>query len=188
MTYNMENDVASVLIDKNQIREICERLGKQISEDYKDSKNLVLVCILKGSTPFFADLMREVTVPCTIEFMRVSSYSGTVSTGAFNVLLDLNIDNISECDLVVVEDIVDSGNTLYKLKKYLEEKGCNSVKICTLLDKPDRRAEHLKGQLKVDYLGAVIPDEFVIGYGLDYDEKYRNLPYVGILKREVYEK
>ena len=188
MTYNMENDIASVLIDQKQIKEICRRLGKQISEDFKDSKNLVLVCILKGSAPFFADLMREVTVPCSIEFMRVSSYSGTTSTGAFNVLLDLNIKNISECDLVVVEDIVDSGNTLYKLKKYLEDKGSRSVSICTLLDKPDRRAEHIKGHLKVDYLGAVIPDEFVVGYGLDYDEKYRNLPYVGILKREVYEK
>jgi hypoxanthine phosphoribosyltransferase len=121
--------------------------------------------------------------------MRVSSYgSGSVSTGELKIILDMNRDDISECDIIIVEDIIDSGNTLYNLKKYIQEKGAKSVKICTLLDKPDRRSEHIKGKLETDYTGAVIPDEFVVGYGLDYNEKYRNLPYVGILKREVYEK
>ena len=120
--------------------------------------------------------------------MRVSSYFGTESTGKLNILLDMNRDDMEECDIVVVEDIIDSGNTLYKLKAYLEEKGPNSVKICTLLDKPDRRVPEIKDKLKTDYSGVTIPDEFVVGYGLDYNEKYRNLPYVGVLKREVYEK
>ena len=188
MNYNMENDIGTILLGADEIREISKRIGGQISEDFKDSEKLVLLCILKGSTPFFADLMREVTIPCEIEFMRVSSYAGTESTGKLNVRLDMHGDDIGECDIIIVEDIIDSGNTLYMLKSYLEEKGARSVSICTLLDKPDRRAEHIKGHLTTDYTGAVIPDEFVVGYGLDYDEKYRNLPYVGILKREVYEK
>lgn len=188
MNYNMENDIGTILIGADELRAISKRIGGQISEDFKDSKKLVLLCILKGSAPFFADLMREVTIPCEIEFMRVSSYVGTESTGKLNVRLDMHRDDIGECDIIIVEDIIDSGNTLYMLKAYLEEKGAKSVSICTLLDKPDRRAEHIKGHLATDYTGAVIPDEFVVGYGLDYDEKYRNLPYVGILKREVYEK
>ena len=188
MNYSMNDDIANVLVSQEELAEITQRIGKQISEDFRDSKKLVLLCILKGSTPFFADLMRAITVPCEIEFMRVSSYFGTESTGKLNILLDMNRDDMEECDIVVVEDIIDSGNTLYKLKAYLEEKGPNSVKICTLLDKPDRRVPEIKDKLKTDYSGITIPDEFVVGYGLDYNEKYRNLPYVGVLKREVYEK
>ena len=185
----MEKDIAEILISEEQIDEIVNKIGAQISEDYSESEHLVMLCVLKGSAPFFGDLVRKLSVPCEFEFMRVSSYGkGTVSSGELKIILDMNRDDISECDVVIVEDIIDSGNTLYKLKNYILEKGAKSVKICTLLDKPDRRAEHIKGVLKTDYSGAVIPDEFVVGYGLDYNEKYRNLPYVGILKREVYEK
>ena len=189
MLNNMEKDIACVLVSKEEIEKIVERISAQITEDYKDSEHLVMLCVLKGSAPFFGDLVRNIGIPCEFEFMRVSSYgSGSVSSGELKIILDMNRDDIAECDVVIVEDIIDSGNTLYKLKKYILDKGAKSVKICTLLDKPDRRAEHIKGVLETDYTGAVIPDEFVVGYGLDYNEKYRNLPYVGILKREVYEK
>lgn len=189
MLYNMENDIAEVLVSEEQIAEIVKKISAEITADYCESEHLVLLCILKGSAPFFADIVRHLGVPCEFEFMRVSSYgSGSVSSGELNITLDINRKDIAECDIVVVEDIIDSGNTLYRLKQYLYDKGAKSVKLCTLLDKPDRRAEHIKGKLEVDYCGAVIPDEFVVGYGLDYSEKYRNLPYVGILKREVYEK
>ncbi len=189
MTYKMEKDIAEVLVSEAQISDIVKKISAQISEDYSESEHLVLLCVLKGSAPFFADLVRNLSVPCEFEFMRVSSYgSGSVSSGELKIILDMNRSDIAECDIVIVEDIIDSGNTLYKLKKYILDKGAKSVKICTLLDKPDRRAPHIKGVLETDYTGAVIPDEFVVGYGLDYNEKYRNLPYVGILKREVYEK
>ena len=189
MAYSMEKDIKEVLISEEEIKNIVTKISAQITEDYKDSEHLVLLCTLKGSAPFFGDLARTIDIPCEFEFMRVSSYgSGTVSTGELKIILDMNRDDISECDIVIIEDIIDSGNTLYKLKKYIQDKGAKSVKICTLLDKPDRRAPHIKDVLETDYTGAVIPDEFVVGYGLDYNEKYRNLPYVGILKREVYEK
>jgi hypoxanthine phosphoribosyltransferase len=189
MLRNIENDIEKILVSKEEISDIVKRISAQITDDYKDSEHLVLLCILKGSAPFFADLARNIEVPCEFEFMRVSSYgSSSVSTGELKIILDMDRDDIEECDVIIVEDIIDSGNTLFKLKKYIQEKGAKSVKICTLLDKPDRRAEHIKGKLETDYTGAVIPDEFVVGYGLDYSEKYRNLPYVGILKREVYEK
>ncbi len=184
MVHNMTNDIASVLLTREELDSICKRLGAQISKDFENSENLVLLCILKGSTPFFADLVREITVPCEFEFMRVSSYSGTESTRALKIRLDMDRDDISKCDIVVVEDIIDSGNTLSCLKAHLMDKGAKSVKLCALLDKPDRR----EVDLTTDYTGAIIPDEFVVGYGLDYNEKYRSLPYVGVLKREVYEK
>ena len=188
MAYNMEKDIAEVLISEEEIKNIVAKVSAQITADYQESEHLVLLCILKGSAPF-GDLVRTIDLPCEFEFMRVSSYgSGTVSTGELKIILDMNRSDISECDVIIVEDIIDSGNTLYNLKKYIQDKGAKSVKICTLLDKPDRRSEHIKGKLETDYTGAVIPDEFVVGYGLDYNEKYRNLPYIGILKREVYEK
>ena len=189
MSYNMENDISKILISEEQIADIVKRISRQISDDYRDSEHLVLLCILKGSAPFFGDLVKSLDIPCEFEFMCVSSYgSGTVSTGKLNIILDINRDDISECDVIIIEDIIDSGNTLYNLKSYILEKGAKSVKICTLLDKPDRRAENIRGKLETDYSGAIIPDEFVVGYGLDYNEKYRNLPYVGVLKREIYEK
>ena len=162
------------------------RIAADIDRDYAgEDKRLVLLCILKGSVVFMGDLMKKITVPVEIDFMRVSSYgAGTESGGSVNIILDLLRKDLEQCDIVVVEDIIDSGRTLSHLCQYLKLKGVRSVRTCTLLDKPERR----EVEFSADYVGRVIPDEFVIGYGLDYDEKYRALPYVGILKRAVYEK
>ena len=182
--YNMNDDIKSVLVDEKNIAEICDRLAAQITEDYRDSKDLVFVTVLKGSVLFASDLMRRIPLPCSMEFMKVSSYGkGTATSGFIQVHLDLKRD-IKGADVIVIEDIIDSGRTLQKMQSLLSDRGANSVKCCTLLDKPDRR----QVDMHVDYVGTVIPDEFVVGYGLDYDEKYRNLPYVGILKPSVYEK
>lgn len=179
----MLNDIKSVLYDEKTLSDICKRLGSQISEDYKD-KNLLLVSVLKGSVMFMADLMRNITIPCRIDFMAVSSYgSGTESTGIVKIKKDLDI-NLSGYDLILVEDILDSGKTLYNLRSVLQLRNPRSVKICTLLDKPARR----EADIVADYVGTEVPDEFVVGYGLDYDEKYRNLPFIGILEPHVYEK
>lgn len=180
---NMRDDVKEILLSEEQIREIVEGLGKQISEEYK-GKNLVLVSVLKGSVVFMADLMRAIDIPCSIDFMVVSSYgSGTESSGIVKIIKDLDMD-LRGVDLLIVEDILDTGRTLASLIKILKMRNPNSVKICTFLDKPERRL----ADISADYVGACVPDEFVIGYGLDYDERYRNLPYVGILKPEVYSK
>ena len=179
----MLNDIKSVLYDEETLKEICNNLGKQISEDYKD-KNLLLVSVLKGSVMFMADLMRSITIPCRIDFMAVSSYgSGTESSGIVKIKKDLDI-NLSGYDLLLVENILDSGKTLYNLRSVLGLRNPKSIRICTLLDKPERR----EADIVPDYVGAVVPDEFVVGYGLDYDEKYRNLPFIGILSPHVYEK
>ena len=179
----LENNVLKVLVSKEQIEEIEDRMAKQISEDYAD-KNLLLLCILKGSVVFFSDLMRKITLPMEIDFMKVTSYGkGSVSTGNVRILLDLHREDFSAVDVLIVEDIIDSGRTLSTLVEYLKMKGCRSVKTCTLLDKPARR----EVPFQPDYTGVVIPDEFVIGFGLDYAEKYRELPYVGVLKPSVYE-
>lgn len=179
----MKKDLADVLLSEEQIKEIIHRLGSQISEDYK-GKNLLLVSVLKGSIVFMADLMREINIECKIDFMAVSSYgSGSESSGSVKIIKDLDID-LQGYDLLIVEDILDSGNTLSKLKRLLLERNPRSIKICTFLDKPSRRT----ADIIADYVGCEIPDEFVVGYGLDYDEKYRNLPCLGILKRSVYEK
>ncbi len=180
----MLNDIEKVYYSEEQLHEIVERLGKQISEDYKD-KNLLLVSVLKGSVVFMADLMRAITVPCAIDFMCVSSYkSSTESSGVVKIVKDLDID-LQGYDVLIVEDILDSGKTLSYLKKILMNRNPKSMRICTLLDKPERRVVN---DIVADYSGAEVPDEFVVGYGLDYDEKYRNLPYIGVLKRKVYEK
>lgn len=180
----MTNDIESILVTPEQIDEITTRIAAQINEDYKGSdKNLVLICILKGSLMFTCELMKKITLPLEIEFMKVSSYgSGTASTGIINIHLDLKREDLSNSDFILVEDIVDSGRTLDHLIKYLLEKGAASVKTCTMLDKPSRRVL----DLVPDYCGAEIPDKFVVGFGLDYAEKYRNLPYVGVLKPEIY--
>ena len=180
----MLNDIEYVLLDEKQIDEVTSKLAAQITEDYKDSmKKLVLICILKGSLPFTCDLMRKISLPMELEFMKVSSYgTGTVSTGVLNIHLDIKREDMSDVDFLVVEDIIDSGNTLSRLVKYLSERGANSVKTCTLLDKPSRR----QVEFDPDYRGVEIPDKFVVGYGLDYNENYRNLPFVGVLKPEVY--
>ena len=180
----MINDIEKVYYSEETLKGVVERLGKQISEDYKD-KNLLLVSVLKGSVLFMADLMRAITVPCAIDFMCVSSYANkTESSGVVKIVKDLDI-NLEGYDVLLIEDILDSGNTLSYVRSLLATRGAKSVKICTLLDKPDGRIPGIT--IKADYIGFEIPNEFVVGYGLDYNEKYRNLPFVGILKPEVYE-
>ena len=177
--------VQFVLMDEEEIKSTVARIAKQIDEDYKDKENVVLVGVLKGSTTFMADLMRAMKTPAKIDFMRVSSYGdSTISSGNVNIVLDLHRKNLPNENLIIVEDIVDSGRTLKYLINYLLNKGAKSVKTVTLLDKPARR----EIDYSPEYIGKQIDNHFVIGYGLDYSEKYRNLPYVGILKREVYEK
>ena len=178
---SMHDDIEKVLFSEEQIDKIIDRIGAEISKDYAD-KNLLLVGIIKGSVIFMADLMRKISVPCTIEFMALSSYgNGTRSSGVVRVIKDLSID-IKDYDVLIIEDILDSGNTLSQIKKMLEMRNPKSLKICTFFDKPERRT----ADIKADYVGAEIPDEFIVGYGLDYAEKYRNLPYVGVLKPEMY--
>lgn len=177
----MNNEISKVLIDAKTIDARVKELAEIINRDYAD-KHLVMVCILKGSFMFFSDLVRYLSLPTEIEFMRVSSYgSGTASGGDINISLDIKREDLSDCDLLVIEDIIDSGRTLSKLVPYLEKRA-RSVKTCTLLDKPDRR----EVDMNTDYCGFVIPDEFVVGYGLDYSEKYRTLPDVCILDPKVY--
>lgn len=175
---DMRNDVAEILYTEDQLAEIVARMGRQISEDYRD-KNLFMISVLKGSLIFMADLMRAVTIPCSIDFLSVSSYgAGTTTTGAVRILKDLD-DSLEGKDLLIVEDILDSGVTLSFLMKNLSARNPRSIRLCTLLDKPERR---VKKQVKVDYTCFEIPDEFVVGFGLDYDQKYRNLPYIGVVE------
>ena len=177
----MMDCIEKVLLSEEYLSEVVSKLGKRISEDYKD-KNLLMVSILKGSVIFMSDLMRNINIPCRIDFMSVSSYNGGVkSSGIVKIIKDLDIQ-LEGYDLLVVEDILDSGMTLSYILKILSARKPKSIKICTLLDKPEQR----KSDVKADYVGCVIPDEFVVGYGLDYQEKYRNLPFIGILKPEVY--
>ncbi len=179
----MFNDIERVLVSEEELSGIVKKLGAQITEDYRD-KNLVLVSVLKGSVVFMADLMREIKIPCTIDFMSVSSYgSGTKTSGVVKIIKDLDTDVVEGADLLIVEDILDSGVTLEYLIKILSARNPKSIRICTLLDKPERR----KADVKADYAGTQIPDAFVVGYGLDFNEKYRNLPYIGALKPAVYE-
>lgn len=179
----MREDIERVLLDEEQIQHIVSDLGRRISADYA-GKNLLMVSVLKGSVVFMADLMRAIDIPCRIDFMAVSSYgSGVRTSGVVKIIKDLDI-NLAGYDLLIVEDILDSGVTLSYLKKMLMDRNPASVKICTFLDKPERR----RADIVPDYVGASVPDEFVVGYGLDYDEKYRNLPYLGVLKESVYAK
>ena len=182
----MNQDLKAILVDEDEIQQIVKRISKQITEDYKgrDTK-LLLLGILKGSVVFMADLMRNIDLPFEIDFMKVSSYgAGSKSSGNLKITLDIKRDDLSNIDILIVEDIIDSGRTLSNLTEYLKEKGANSVSTVTLLDKPSRR----EVEYNATYTGKTIPDEFVVGYGLDYAEKYRYLPYVAILKSEVYSK
>ena len=179
----LHDDIDYILYSEETLAETVKKLGAQISEDYKD-RNLLLVSILKGSIVFMSDLMRSISIPCNIDFMAVSSYgSGVKSTGTVRILKDLDRD-IRGYDVLIVEDILDSGMTLNYLMDLLYARNPNSIRICTLFDKPERRSV----DIYADYKGIEVPDEFIVGYGLDYDEVYRNLPYVGVLKREIYEK
>ncbi len=180
---SMHEDVERVLLSEEQIAEIVQNMGRQISEDYK-GKNLLLVSVLKGSLIFMADLMRAITVPCSFDFLSVSSYGGgTVTSGEVRILKDLDTP-LEGKDLLVVEDILDSGVTLSFLLKTLGARNPASIRLCTFLDKPERR----RVDIHADYVGASVPDEFIVGYGLDYAEVYRNLPYVGVLKTTVFGK
>ena len=177
-------DLSKVLVTREEIAEKVEELGRRITEEYA-GKTPVLVCILKGATVFFSDLARVIDLPLNMEFMAISSYgSATKTSGVVRVIKDLDNDILNK-DVIIVEDIVDSGVTLNYLKGMLEHRGAASIKIVTLLDKPARRRVK---DLKVDYSCFNIPDEFVVGYGLDYDQKYRNLPDIGVLSPAVYEK
>ena len=179
----MKNDVAKILFTKEEIAEKVKSLAKRIQSAY-EGKNPLILCILKGSLVFTADLIRELDFPCQIDFMQVSSYgNGSETTGKLKIKKDTDSD-ICGRDVIIVEDILDTGVTLSNLIPALYDRGANSVEICVLLNKPERRTV----EVKAAYIGFDIENEFVIGYGLDYDEKYRNLPYIGVLKREVYEK
>ncbi|MFZ5853659.1 MAG: hypoxanthine phosphoribosyltransferase [Chloroflexota bacterium] len=179
---DMEADVAEVLLSEDEIRAKVLELGRQISDDYA-GRQLTLVSVLKGSLPFMADLMRSITIPVRIDLMEVSSYGGitTESSGLVRILKDLS-SSIEGSDVLLVEDIIDTGLTLNYLLRYLRGKNPASLRICTLLDKPARRLV----EIPVDYIGFTIPDRFVVGYGLDYGELYRNLRFVGVLRPEVY--
>lgn len=177
----MHKDMESVLFSEKEIENIVNILANQIEKDY-NNKDFIMVGLLKGSVAFMADLMKKINLDFSIDFMVVSSYGGgTQSTGRVNVLKDIS-QSVEGKEILIVEDIIDSGNTLNFIKKYLTVKGAKSIKLCTLFDKPDRRT----ADITVDYVGMKIPDVFIVGYGLDYDEKYRNLPYVGVLKPSVY--
>ena len=180
----MHSHIESILLTEEQIQARVKALGKELAGDYAD-KNPVMICILKGSTMFYADLLRAMEIPLTMDFMAVSSYGrGTKSSGEVEIRKDLS-GSIEHRHAIIVEDIIDSGFTLSYLTRFLAARGADSIKICTLLDKPARRAPGIT--LKADYSGFEIPDAFVVGYGLDYAERYRNLPYIGILKPEIYE-
>lgn len=179
---NLDNDIKEVLVTEEELRKINERLGAQITKDFQ-GKNLLVVGILKGSLYFMADLTRYIDLPLKLDFLAVSSYgSGTTSTGSVKIVKDIDID-LTGYDVLLVEDILDSGRTLSYVSKMLSARGANSISIVTLLDKPERRVV----DLTPDYVGCDVPDEFVVGYGLDYDQQYRNIPYIGALKREIYE-
>ena len=180
----MINDIKTVLFNEKELAEITAKLGKTITDEYKASdKPLVVIVILKGSLIFASDLIRRIEMPLEIEFMKVSSYgAGTKNSGEIKIHLDLNRDHLENYNILIIEDIVDSGRTLSRLTQLLKNRNANNVKTCTLLDKPSRR----EVEFVPDFCGATIPDEFVVGYGLDFDEKYRNLPFVGVLKPEMY--
>ena len=176
-----DNDIQEVLFSEEQLKNRVREIAQQITADYQ-GKEIMLISVLRGSFVFMADLCRAIDLPCTLDFMAVSSYGkGTKSSGQVQITTDLSED-ISDRHILVVEDILDSGNTLSYLLKILENRHPASIRLCTLLDKPDRRVK----PVEVHYSGFTIPDAFVVGYGLDYAEKYRNLPYIGILKPRVY--
>ena len=181
----MEKDIARVLLTEEQIHTRVQELGRQIAWDYR-GKNPAMVCILKGAVMFYTDLLRAMPIQLSMDFMAVSSYGKrTKSSGEVEIRKDLST-SIENRHVIIVEDIIDSGFTLTYLTRMLGARGAASIKLCTLLDKPSRRAPGIT--LKSDYAGFEIGDDFVVGYGLDYDEAYRNLPYIGVLKSEVYEK
>lgn len=180
----MDNDIQEVLITEEQIRSRIAQLGEELTREYA-GKDPVIVGVLKGVVVFYSDMVRQIRVPCQMDFMWISSYQGTNSTGSMVVKRDVTAD-VKGRHVLILEDIYDTGNSLDFTYRHLLSKQPASLKICTLLDKPERRRPGIT--LKPDYVGFTVPNAFVVGYGLDYNEHYRNLPYVGILKPEVYEK
>jgi len=177
----MRNDIEKILITESEIQEKIKQLGEQISRDYK-GKNPVLICILKGGIVFLSDLMMNISTQVELDFMSLSSYgNSTKSSGVVKIKKDIDVD-ITNRDVIIIEDIVDSGLTLKYLNEYFMQHNSASVKICTLLDKPNAH----QIDINIDYIGFEVGNEFVVGYGLDYSQKYRNLPYIGILKKEIY--
>ena len=177
----MHKDVERILIREEEIVAKSKELGKLISDEYKDKKAPILVALLKGAVPFLAELIKHIDLDIEFEFMDVSSYEGTESSGDIKILKDLD-RSIRNENVILVEDIIDTGRSLKTVTKMMWEKGASDVKIVTLLDKPDRRTV----EIEADYIGFTIPNEFVIGFGLDFNQKYRNLPYIGVLKEECY--
>ena len=181
------NDISKVLISEEEIAGAVKRIAREMENDFKDSdKKVLLMCTLKGAVVFMSDLMKEFNLKAEIDFIKVSSYaSGTESSGVISLKSGPDLKDLSEYNVVVIEDILDTGNTLSWLLDHVKNTlNAHSVKLCALFNKPDRRVK----DVKIDYQGFIIPDEFIVGYGLDYNEMYRNLPYVGVLKPEVYNK
>ena len=184
--YDINDDIDYTMISESEIENIVKKVAAEIDRDYPDpEKRLLLLGILKGSVVFMGDLMKHIKRPVEIDFMKVSSYGvATASSKTINIVLDLYRHDIKDLDILIIEDIIDSGRTMLYLTKYLENKGASSVKCAALLDKPSRR----EVDYNADYIGCVVEDKFVVGYGLDYAEKYRALPYIGVLKPEIYTK
>ena len=177
------SDIESILLSEEQIAARCVELAQQIEKDYEEKGEVpVVVGLLKGSVPFMAELMKRFTFPCEIDFMSVSSYDGTESVGDVRIMKDMDL-SCKNRPILLVEDIIDTGRTLKEVKKMFERKGATDVKIVSLLNKLERRTV----DIEADYVGFTVPNEFVVGYGLDYNQKYRNLPFIGVLKREIYE-
>lgn len=177
----MNNDIKRVSVSEEKIKEIVKRLGSEISRDYKD-KDPLIIGLLKGTIFFMVDLLKNIDIKCTLEFMKASSYSGTSSTG--NVMIKGDIPEVEGRHIILIDDILDTGRTIKSVKELLESRNALSVKVCVLLDKPDGRVV----DIEADYVGGIVENEFVVGYGLDYNEHYRNLPYIGVLKEEIYSK
>ncbi|USS90135.1 hypoxanthine phosphoribosyltransferase [Fructilactobacillus carniphilus] len=179
----MNDDIQTILYSEQKIQAACQRLGQQLTQDYQGKKPLV-ICVLKGAVPFTADLIKQMDLYMDIDFIDVSSYhGGTQSSGDIQMVKDIDED-VSRRDVLLIDDIVDTGHTLAYLKELLKQRGAASVRVCMLMDKPEAR--QVKG-MQADYVGFNVPNEFLVGYGLDYQGKYRNLPYVGILKPEIYQ-
>lgn len=177
----MNKDIEKILVTQEELTQICKKLGAQITNDYR-GKRLLVVGILKGSVYFLTELTKYIDLPCTIDFMQASSYgSGTVSSGEIKIIKDIETD-LSGFDILLVEDILDTGKTLSRICEMLRARNPESIAVAALLDKPARRVT----DMKADYVGTEVPDEFVVGFGLDYNQLYRNLPYIGVLKKELY--
>lgn len=177
----MFNDIERVSVSKEEIEKIVKRLGSEISKDYQD-KNPLIIGLLKGTIFFMVDLLKNIDIKCTLDFMKASSYSGASSTG--NVMIKGDIPEVDGRHVILIDDILDTGRTIKSVKELFESRNALSVKVCVLLNKPEGRVV----DIEADYVGGLVENEFVVGYGLDYDEQYRNLPFIGVLKREVYSK